>query len=233
MVAFHAVRNLARIARGVAVLRWSQIGFGQTSSIHGSRTTPRNLLGFKDGTNNIEGDDGLSMDRWVWVGGEGPAWMVGGSYLVVRRIRIRIEQWDRDSLADQNARIGREKESGAPLGGTLEFDAVDLDARSSGELVIPPDAHIRLASHVSNDGAKILRRSYSFSDGVERPGEIHAGLLFICYQRDPRQQFIPIQQRLAEHDALNHYISHTGSAIFACPPGVADGDWVGRRLFDA
>jgi deferrochelatase/peroxidase EfeB len=233
MVAFHAVRSLARIARGVAVLRWSQIGFGQTSRNAAAATTPRNLLGFKDGTNNIRVGDVQSMNRWVWAGDEGPNWMIGGSYLVVRRIRINIEQWDRDSLQDQQARIGRVKESGAPLGGTLEFDAVDLDARSSRQLLVPADAHIRLASHMTNNGVKILRRSYSFADGAEELGRMDAGQLFICYQRDPRQQFVPIQQRLADHDALNHYISHTTSAIFACPPGALYGDWVGRTLFEA
>ncbi len=232
-VAFHAVRNLVRIGRGVVVMRWSQLGFGRTSSTSRRQTTPRNLMGFKDGTNNIEAEDAQLMDQFVWVGDEGPSWMRGGSYLVARRIRIRIEAWDRDSLGDQEARVGRKKVTGAPLGGVHEFDTVDLDAQAGGQPVIPADAHIRLASPVTNGGARILRRGYSFTDGMDPYGELDAGLFFICYQRDPRRQFIPIQQRLAEQDALNEYLVHTGSAIFACPSGVSEGDWMARGLFDS
>ena len=123
--------------------------------------------------------------------------------------------------------------TGAPLGGVHETDAVDLDAQQDGAPVIPPQSHIRLASHATNDGARILRRGYSFLDGLDANGESDAGLFFICYQRDPRKQFVPIQSRLAEQDALNLYLIHTGSAVFACPPGAAEGDWVGRALFAA
>ena len=156
----------------------------------------------------------------------------GWSYLVTRRIRMRIEQWDRDSARDQNARIGREKVSGVPFGGVHELDAIDLDAKVNGQAVVPEDAHIRLASPVTNAGARILRRSFSFTEGVDASGGLDAGLFFICYQRDPGRQFVPIQRRLADHDALNHYITHTGSAIFACPGGMAPGEWIGGKLFE-
>ncbi len=233
-VAYHALRNLTRQAKGTAVLRWSEVGFGRTSTTGGTADTPRNLQGFKDGTNNVHGDDDATMADHVWVGsGDGPAWMVGGSYLVTRRVRMFLETWDRSTLSDQEATIGRHKRNGAPLGGSAEHDQVDLAARDShGAPVVPADAHIRLASHATNDGARLLRRGYSFTDGVDPvTGQLDGGLFFIGYQRDPRTVFVPIQKRLAEHDALNEYIVHTGSAIFACPPGVAPAGWIGERLF--
>ena len=233
VVAFHAVRNLARVADGAAVLRWAQAGFGRTSSTTRAQTTERNLMGFKDGTNNIKAEDAAAMAQHVWVADDGPAWMRGGSYMVTRRIRMRIEAWDDDSLGDQERRVGRTKDTGAPLSGDREFDPVDLDATVQGRLVIPENAHIRVASPQQNGGARILRRGYSFSDRIDGAGEIDAGLFFICFQRDPRSQFIAIQRQLAKSDALNLYLVHTGSAIFACPPGAAaDGDWIARALFE-
>src|SRR4249919_1683046 len=161
-VAFHAVRNLARIGRGAAKMRWSQLGFGRTASTSRSQDTPRNLMGFKDGTANIKAEDGEAMDRFVWVGGDGPAWMRGGTYMVTRRIRMLLEIWDRSSLQDQERTIGRDKYSGAPLGGSDEFEPLPLDAQRNGHPVIPVDSHVRLASAKENAGARILRRGYSF-----------------------------------------------------------------------
>jgi deferrochelatase/peroxidase EfeB len=118
-------------------------------------------MGFKDGTNNLVAEDTSALRRYVWVGrDEQPAWMRGGSYMVVRRIRMLLEVWDRSTLADQEATIGRVKESGAPLGKRREHDTVDLTARSDGELVIANDAHIRLAAPELNHGARMLRRGY-------------------------------------------------------------------------
>jgi deferrochelatase/peroxidase EfeB len=231
-VAFHAVRNLARLGRGVVVMRWSQLGFGRTSSTSRSQETPRNLLGFKDGTNNIKLEDGDALDRHVWVGdADQPAWMHGGSYLVARRIRMLIEVWDRTFLQDQEQTIGRVKDSGAPLGATSEFDSVNLRAvGADGSPVVPVDAHIRLASPAENDNIRILRRGYSFTDGIdERLGQLDAGLFFISFQRDP-QALITLQTRLGRHDALNEYITHTGSGIFAIPPGAQRGSYVGQQL---
>lgn len=232
-VAFHAIHVLARVASGAAALRWTQTGFGRTSSTSSSQPTPRNLMGFKDGTNNIHGEDTEAMDKHVWVQpGDGPAWMEGGSYLVARRIKILLDVWDATSLEGQERAIGREKVSGAPIGEEDEFDPVDLEARDSGEATIPTDAHIRLSSPESNDGERILRRGYSFSEPPEPgSGQIDAGLFFICFQRDPQRQFVPIQQRLAESDALNRHIQHTASAVFACPPGVKPGGFIGDALF--
>src|SRR4051794_41298248 len=173
-VAFHAVRNLARIGRGLVVMRWSQLGFGRTSTTSRNQSTPRNLMGFKDGTNNIKAEDRAALRNHVWVGGEGPAWMRDGSYLVTRRIRMLIESWDRATLSDQEDTIGRTKVAGAPLGAHEEFDKVDLKAER-----IPTDAHIRLAAPATNGGIRILRRGYSFTDGFdEELGQLDAGLFF-------------------------------------------------------
>lgn len=234
-VAFHAVRNLARLGRGAVVTRWTQLGFGRTSVTGTTQETPRNLMGFKDGTRNIRSDDSAALAKHVWVGAEaGQEWMRGGTYLVARRIRMFIETWDRDVLSDQEAVFGRAKYTGAPLTGKAEFDAPDFAGRTmDGELAIPDNAHIRLAAFEANDGVRILRRGYSFTDGIDaRTGTLDAGLFFISFQKDPAQ-FVTLQRKLGKHDALNEYIRHVGSALFACPQGVANasGYW-GRPLFE-
>jgi deferrochelatase/peroxidase EfeB len=225
-VAFHAVRNLARIGRGVVVMRWSQLGFGRTSTTSRAQATPRNLMGFKDGTNNLKAEDAAALRKHVWVGAEGPPWMRDGAYLVTRRIRMLIETWDRASLADQEQTIGRTKSEGAPIGRRREDEPVDLRSRA-----LPVDAHVRLASPHTNGGVRILRRGYSFTDGFDDElGQLDAGLFFIAYQRDPAQ-FVALQRRLGANDALNEYIKHTSSALFAVPPGVRGrADRIGRGL---
>ncbi len=233
-VAFHAVRQLARLAYGTAQLRWTQVGFVPNTP---AGQTPRNLMGFKDGTQNPT--DRLDL---VWVGDEGPDWMQGGSYLVTRRIRIALEHWDRTDIDFQEEVVGRHKYSGAPLGRKNEFDPLDLDAvDSDGNPVIAETAHVRLASAEANDGARILRRAYSYNDGINftaerwppwRQGlEYDAGLFFVAYQRDPRAGFIKIFERMAMLDAMNQYTTHVGSGIFACPAGVREGEFIGQRLF--
>jgi deferrochelatase/peroxidase EfeB len=224
VVAFHAIRNLARLGRGTVVMRWSQLGFGKATSNGANQETPRNLMGFKDGTRNIDGGDPQRMDSYVWVGDEtDQPWMRGGSYLVARRIAMHIEAWDRDYLADQQHVFGRFKYSGAPLTGSKEFDTPNFGAKdASGEPVIPANAHIRLAAHENNGGIRILRRGYSYTDGiVSASGELDAGLFFIAFQKDPRKQFVPLQRALGAHDALNEYIQHVGSGLFACPPAAS------------
>jgi deferrochelatase/peroxidase EfeB len=225
-VAVHAIRNLARIGFGTVSVRWSQLGFGKTSSTTPTEQTPRNLFGFKDGTNNIAVDEVGKLNDHVWVAaGDGPDWLAGGSYLVARRIRMLIEIWDRTSLAEQESIIGRDKREGAPAGKRLERDAVDVHA-------MPATSHVRLASPLSNDGKQILRRGYSFVDGSDGLGRLDAGLFFIAYQRDPRTGFIALQNKLASNDAMNEYIRHTGSGLWACPPGVAEpGRFWGDTLF--
>ncbi|MFG2722095.1 iron uptake transporter deferrochelatase/peroxidase subunit [Streptomyces sp. NPDC048416] len=225
-VAVHAIRNLARIGMGKVAIRWSQLGFGKTSSTTPDAQTPRNMMGFKDGTRNVSGTDTKALDDHVWAGAkDGSDWMAGGSYLVARRIRMHIETWDRSSLQEQEDVFGRDKGEGAPVGKAKERDEPFLKA-------MKPTAHVRLAHPDSNDGARILRRGYSFTDGTDGLGRLDAGLFFLAYQRDVRKGFLPIQRALARHDALNEYIQHVGSAIFAIPPGVRDkGDWWGRGLF--
>src|ERR1700741_2163830 len=240
-IAFHAVRQLARLAVRIAQLRWAQIGFIPRVP---PNQTPRNLMGFKDGTSNPSIDDPAAMERFVWVGDEGPDWMHGGSYVVLRRIRIALEHWDRMPLEFQEQSVGRHKNSGAPLGRDNEFDPPDLTAtENDGDLLIPESAHIRLAAAASNEGAQILRRPYSYNDGVDftierwppwrRGVEYDAGLLFVCYQLDLRTGFVKIFDKLAKFDMLNQFVTHTGGGVFACPGGIAEGRFIGQRLFEA
>ncbi len=237
--AFHAVRQLVRLAYNVAQVRWVQAGFIPNVA---AKQTPRNLMGFKDGTNNPSVQDSKAMDKFVWVGDEGPDWMRHGSYVVVRRIRMALEHWDRMKVGFQEQTIGRHKESGAPLGGKNEFDKPDYDAADKdGNPIIPENAHVRLAAPVNNEDAQILRRPYSYNDGADfvterwppwRQGmEYDAGLLFVCYQRDPRTGFIKVFDKMSKFDAMNQFVTHTGGGLFACPGGIAKGEFIGQRLF--
>ncbi len=234
-VAVHAVRNLVRIGFGTTSVRWSQLGFGRTSSTSTAQATPRNLFGFKDGTRNLKAEDGTELDRHVWVQrGDGPAWLDGGSYLVARRIRMHIEIWDRTSLAEQETIIGRTKGEGAALGAAAEFDPADFAATGTdGQPRIPVAAHIRLASAEHLGGVRILRRGYNFVDGSDGQGHLNAGLFFVAFVRDPHAQFVPMQRGLANDDVLMEYIEHTGSAVFACPPGLAEGRYWAQTLLES
>lgn len=232
-VAVHAVRNLVRMGFGVVSVRWSQLGFGRTSSTSQAQATPRNLMGFKDGTNNLKLEEADQLRDHLWVQpGDGPAWLAGGSYLVTRKIRMHIETWDRTSLREQEAIIGRTKGEGAPIGQGREFDPPDFQAiASDGKPLIAANAHVRLAHPEQNGGVRLLRRGYNFVDGSDGLGRLDAGLFFMAYQRDP-QQFVTVQRRLAATDTLNEYIKHVSSGIFACPPGVrGPDDYWGAGLF--
>ncbi len=240
MVAFHAVHRLAGVAGSAASVRWAQACFNEAAVARG---TPRNLTGFKDGTFNPT--TGEELDEFVWVGpGQGASWMHGGTYVVVRRIRILLAAWDALPPGDQERVIGRHKGSGAPLGARREEDPLDLAATdAAGRPVIPLDAHVRVASPHENWGQTILRRSYSYNDGVAPSapaadggparGALDAGLLFVAYQQNPRLGAVPILGRLARHDALRRFTVHTASAVAAVPPAApGPGHWVGERLFD-
>lgn len=232
-VAFHAVRNLARLGRGSVQLRWLQLGFGRTSATTRTQATPRNLHGFKDGTNNLKADDADALGQHVWVADEEPQeWLRGGTYLVCRRIRMYIETWDRASLDDQEQTIGRHKLTGAPFGGRDEHDPVRLEATGpGGSPVIPANAHIRLAAPATNGGVRILRRGYSYTDGIDpRTGQLDAGLFFVSFQNDP-ERFARLQRRLGVADALTEYVQHTASGLFAIPPGTARGGHVADAIF--
>jgi deferrochelatase/peroxidase EfeB len=227
-VCYHAVRNLARLGRGTVYPYWAVLGFGRASS-GPNQQTPRNLLGFKDGTRNVSTDQ--QYDQFVWVTGSDQPWMAGGTYQVVRKIRMLVETWDADRIGNQQRIFGRHKETGAPLTGTDEQDTPDFAARdAAGDPVIDPVAHIALAAHENNDGTLIRRRSYNYTDGLDASGQLNAGLLFVSYQNDPGN-FVKLQNRLGAHDLLNEYIRHIGSAIFAVPPGPEEGHYVGQPLF--
>ncbi len=244
-VAFHAVRELDRLAYGIARLRWAQSGFIPDTP---PGETARNLMGFKDGTNNpapgvTRADVPKPLEDVVWVHEEGPAWLRGGSYLVVRRIRISLEHWDRTELEFQEEVIGRHKYSGAPIGKRNEFESLELDRNDSeGAPVIAETAHARMGAAAANDGAQILRRAYSYNDGVRfmaerwppwRQGMMYdAGLFFLAYQRDPRAGFIRIFENMAKFDMLNQFTTHNASALFACLPGVEAGQFIGQRLLE-
>ena len=232
-VAVHAVRNLARLAFGVASVRWSQLGFGRTSSTSTAQQTPRNLFGFKDGTANLKVEQKELVDEHVWVQpGDDQEWMTGGSILVARRIRMLIETWDRTSLREQENIVGRTKGSGAPLSGGEEFTEPDFALTGNDDQpLIPELSHVKLAHPSSHDGARLLRRGYNFVDGSDELGRLNAGLFFLAYQRDPRTHFIPVQTALARDDGLNEYLRHVGSGIYAIPPGAGPGEYIGEGLF--
>ena len=237
----HAVRQMMNLAYGAATVRWVQSGFvpGYQPDV-----TPRNLMGFKDGTANIPVNDPDALDRLVWVGDEGGAWMKGGTYVVVRPIRIALEHWDRMKLGFQEQTVGRHKASGAPIGATDEFAKTDLDANDAdGNPIIAENAHVRLASPQTNEGAQILRRGYAYENGVAMIAErwppwrhaleLDAGLLFICYQRDPRTGFIKIFDRMSKFDMMNQFVTHVGGGMFICPPGARPGRYLAQDLFEA
>ncbi len=235
-VAVHAIRNLARIAFGRATVRWSQIGFGRTSSTSRSQTTPRNLFGFKDGTANIKAEDTEAMSGHVWVAGATGAesWMNAGTYMVVRRIRMHIETWDRTSLREQEQDIGRTKKEGAPLSGGTEFTEPDLAMQGSAGPLIPSDSHVAMAHPDRNKGVRMLRRGFNYTDGSDGLGRLDAGLFFIAFVVDPRTHYVPMQTAMAKHDLLAEYLRHTGSGLFAVPPGLpGSGGYLGQPLFDA
>jgi deferrochelatase/peroxidase EfeB len=234
-IAVHAIRNLVRIAFGRASVRYSQMGFGRTSSTSTAQVTQRNLLGFKDGTANIKVEEKKDVQDYVWVPeGDGPDWLVGGSYMVTRKIDMRIEIWDRESLEGQEQTFGRAKGSGGPLSGGDEFAAIDFHAKDkASKPLIDHKSHVRLAHPDFNHGAKLLRRGYNFVDGSNGLGQLNAGLFFIAYQRDTEKQFVQIQRSLAgtQNDLLNEYIVHVSSGHFACPPGVGPKGYWGEGLF--
>ena len=242
-VCVHAIRNLTRIAFGTATLRWSQVGYGRTSSTSVDQETPRNLFGFKDGTNNIKAEDPadqLNEHLWVQPGDDTAAsWMTGGTYYVARRIRMLAEVWDRLRLIEQEQTMGRDKRYGAPLSianptkSSEEFTAVDYAAKDDkGESLVPADAHIAVVSPEQNKGRRMLRRGYNYTDGSDSLGLLQTGLFFIAFVRDPRTNFYPILDRMTKSDALQEYLKHEASALFAIPPGIKKGDtMVAASLF--
>ncbi|MEW4285231.1 iron uptake transporter deferrochelatase/peroxidase subunit [Priestia koreensis] len=219
-VAFHAIRNFIKSSVGKAELKWMQSGF-----ISGKEgMTPRNLFGFKDGTANAASTNTRAHDQIIWANQGEPDWMQGGSYMACRKIKMFLEVWDRSSLKDQEDTFGRKKDSGAPYGKAKEHDKVNLSQ-------LPKTSHTAIAK---GSGQQIYRRAYSYTDGVDaKTGYVDAGLMFIAYQKNPTQQFLPMLLMLSKQDKLNEYTKHIGSAMFACPKGIKKGSYIGKELLEA
>ncbi|UJF36346.1 iron uptake transporter deferrochelatase/peroxidase subunit [Paenibacillus hexagrammi] len=235
-ICFHAIRNLAKAARGVAHLRWQQTG---QMSIKADGTK-RNLFGFKDGTNNPALNDEMFMKNNIWIdAADGSPWLAGGSYMVVRRINMRIETWDQQPYGDQEGIIGRQKVSGAPMDGQGEFEQPNFAADPEGKKTAL-DSHIRLSNPRTGEASereRILRRGYNFMENLDQVGRMNAGLLFICFNRNIQTQFESIQKRLTNPkmpDQMLAYTETTGGGYFAVLPGVADkNSYLGQSLFGA
>ncbi|WP_405502229.1 iron uptake transporter deferrochelatase/peroxidase subunit [Streptomyces anulatus] len=236
LVAFHALRALQKEAAGTARVRWQMNGFNRTPGATARPMTARNLMGQIDGTGNPKPAD-EDFDRRVFVPaspGKPQEWMEGGSYAVVRRIRMLLDDWEKLPVERQERVIGRRKADGAPLSGGTETTEMDLDkAGPDGRLVIPDNAHARISSPEKNGGAAMLRRPFSYHDGIAEDGTPDAGLLFVCWQADPFRGFVPVQRKLDRGDALSPFLRHEASGVFAVPGGAAEGEYVGQRLLES
>lgn len=234
LVAFDALRAVQRAAAGTARLRWQMTGFHRSPGATARPMTARNLMGQVDGTNNPSPDD-PDFARHVFVPADGePAWMAHGSYAVVRRIRMLLDDWENLPAGERDRVLGRRGSDGAPLTGGSETTPVDLAAtHPDGSPVIAADAHVRVTAPESNGGATMLRRSFSYHDGPREDGAPDAGLLFVCWQADPLRSFVTVQRKLDRGDALSTFVRHEASGLFAVPGGAAEGEYVGQRLVES
>jgi dye decolorizing peroxidase len=233
LVAFHALRAIQRDAGSAARIRWQMNGFNRSPGATAHPMTARNLMGQIDGTRNPKPAD-TDFEQRIFVPENGePAWMANGSYVVVRRIRMLLDDWEKLSGKAQEDVIGRRKSDGAPLSGGTETTEMDLEKTDgSGKLVVPINAHARITRPDQNGGAAMLRRPFSYHDGFDTDGVPDAGLLFICWQADPLRGFVPVQRKLDRGDALSQFIRHEASGLFAVPGGAAEGEYVGQRLLE-
>lgn len=241
LVAFSALRAVQKEAVGAATVRWQMNGFNRTPGATARPMTTRNLMGQIDGTGNPKPGES-DFERRVFVPSGGGAsgekreyaWMAGGSYAVVRRIRMLLDDWEKLPADRQEKVIGRRKADGAPLSGGTETTPMDLDkAGPDGKLLIPDNAHARISSPERNSGAAMLRRPFSYHDGIAADGTMDAGLLFVCWQADPLKGFVPVQRKLDRGDALSPFLRHEASGLFAVPGGAAEGEYVGQRLLES
>ncbi|MEG3629849.1 iron uptake transporter deferrochelatase/peroxidase subunit [Streptomyces poriticola] len=236
LVAFHALRAIQKDARSAARVRWQMNGFNRSPGATAHPMTARNLMGQVDGTRNPKPAD-ADFDERIFVPGPGegdPAWMANGSYAVVRRIRMLLDDWEKLSARAQEDVIGRRKSDGAPLSGGGETTEMDLEKTDdTGTLAVPVNAHARITRPDQNGGAAMLRRPFSYHDGYDADGVPDAGLLFICWQADPLRGFVPVQRKLDRGDALSEFIRHEASGLFAVPGGAAEGEYVGQRLLES
>ncbi len=223
----HVLRRLLLDAEPFATLRWEQDGSWRGIGADQAPTTGRNLFGQVDGTGNLLPDDPL-FDPTVWT--KTPDWFAGGTTLVVRRISMDLDEWDTLTRAEQEASVGRDLDVGAPLTGTGERDDPDFAAEEDGRPVIAADSHMRLSHPDHNGGARILRRGLNYTTYDPATGQRDAGLVFCSFQADLGAQFVPIQRRLDQGDALNEWTTAIGSAEFAVLPGFAEGGWLGDTL---
>ncbi|HZX38468.1 MAG TPA: iron uptake transporter deferrochelatase/peroxidase subunit, partial [Streptomyces sp.] len=234
LVAFHALRAVQKAAGEAARVRWQMNGFNRSPGATGKPMTARNLMGQVDGTRNPKPSE-PDFDRRIFVpSGTEYAWLAGGSYAVVRRIRMLLDDWEKLSLKKQELVIGRRRSDGAPLTGGTETTELALDRTGpDGKLVIPDNAHARISAPEQNGGAAMLRRPFSFHDGIGPDGVPDAGLLFICWQADPLRGFVPVQRKLDRGDALSPFVRHEASGLFAVPGGPKKGEYVGQRLLES
>jgi dye decolorizing peroxidase len=235
LVAFHALRTIQKDAGSAAKVRWQMNGFNRTPGATAHKMTARNLMGQLDGTRNPKPTES-DFDKRIFVpasGSSDPAWMANGSYAVVRRIRMLLDDWEKLSTGAQENVVGRRKSTGAALSGGGETTAMDLEKTDAkGALVVPINAHARIARPDQNGGAAMLRRPFSYHDGIAADGTPDAGLLFVCWQADPLRGFVTVQRKLDRGDALSTYIRHEASGLFAVPGGAAEGEYVGQRLLE-
>lgn len=222
----HAARMLLKDARGFADVRWIQNGFRRARGSEASGSTARNLFGQVDGTVN-PAPGSADFDRLVWAAG---GWLGGGTGIVVRRISMELDKWDRLDRAGREQAVGRYLSSGAPLTGRLEGDEPDFDAvTAAGFPVIPEFSHLRRARS-DNPDERIYRRGYNYDDAPGGGSVSNSGLIFVSYQADVARQFVPLQRRLDELDLLNSWTTPIGSAVFAIPPGCGPGGFIGETL---
>lgn len=226
----HAQRHMSRVVSSIAEPMWAQRGFARAAGATAHGETPRNLMGFKDGTENPRTE--VDYEEQVWAGADS-GWFAGGTQLVIRRIAMKLDPWDLLGTGDKEAAFGRRMDSGAPLTGQAEFDIPDFEARNSAGLTVIPDfSHMRRA-HTDDPMHRFLRRPFNYDEGFATDGTADVGLIFAAYTTNIERRYLPVQQRLADMDLLNIWTVPIGSSEFVIPPGVEAGGYIGQQLFDS